>query len=178
MALCSGEDLGVPEDSTENSVPTPPLSFSAPSSALTWTLYCREFQIQPQWKSALSSQQSEPRSPQGAWSSLYRLQICMVKIDTQAHHMSMQISPTKPGAENSYLLVCLHIGPENPLHLFHAHLNSLRVPDPFTFPEGCLVSRGHLLVPLLVVLKDILPAIADQVLKNYIGPTFWQSIRF
>jgi hypothetical protein len=32
-----------------------------------------------------------------------------------------------------------------------------------------------LLVPLLVVLKDILPAIADQVLKNYIGPTFWQS---
>lgn len=64
--------------------------------------------------------------------------------------MSMQILPAQPGAENSYLLVCLHIGPENPLYLFYAHLNSIRVPDPFTFPEGCLASRGHLFVPLLL----------------------------
>lgn len=83
--------------------------------------------------------------------------------------------PTKPSAENSYLLVCVHIGPEKPLYLFHAHLNSLRVPDPFTFPEGCLASCGHFLTPLLVVLKDILPVIADQVPENCTDPTFWWS---
>lgn len=81
--------------------------------------------------------------------------------------------PTRLRAENSYLLCGLHIGPENPLYLFHAHLNSLRVPDPFKFLEGCLASHGHWSAPLPQgLVKEYCLASQAELLEEYIGPHF------
>lgn len=64
------------------------------------------------------------------------------KNRTPGRHTYMQICRQHWVLKISYLLFGLHIGPENPLYLFRAHLNSLRVSDPFTFLEECLASTG------------------------------------
>lgn len=67
----------------------------------------------------------------------------------------------------------MHIGPENPLYLFHAHLNSLRVPDPFKFLKGCLASHGHWSAPLPQwLVKEYCLAMQVELLEEYIGPHF------
>lgn len=73
---------------------------------------------------------------------------------------------TKLRAENSYLLFGLHIGPEKPPYLFHAHLNSLRIPDPFKFLEGCWLHTGIALLLSMQGLKEYCLSLQIGIWRN------------